>query len=328
MNRKNFVRVARATAGLICAFAILHAVAQDYPSRSITLVVAYAPGGSTDLVARLAGADLSARLGQTVIIENVGGASGTLGAAKVVAARPDGYTLLLGSGSEVSIAKLITPNVAYDGERDLAPISLVGSAPLVLVSGPRLKAGTLDELLAIARAKPGQLTYASAGVGSPLHFAGELIKIRGDVDITHVPYKGMAPALNDLLGGQIDLAVPVLSTALPHITSGKLRAFGVTEAKRSRVAPEIPALAENKNLTGVDIGVWYGLFAPAKTPAAILQRLHAELIVALKQPKIIAMMDQQGIAIVGSTPGEFQTFIRADTEKYRMIAQSANIRGE
>ena len=328
MIRKNYSHNSRAAVGLICAFALCHAVAQDYPARTITLVVAYAPGGSTDLVARLTGADLSARLGQNVLIENVGGASGTLGAAKVVAARPDGYTLLLGSGSEVSIAKLISPNVSYDGERDLTPISLVGSAPLVLVSGPRLKAATLDELLATARARPGQLTYASAGVGSPLHFAGELIKIRGGVDITHVPYKGMAPALNDLLGGQIDLAVPVLSTALPHITSGKLKAFGVTEAQRSRVAPDIPALAENKSLAGVDIGVWYGLFAPAKTPAAIVQRLHAELIVALKQPKIIAMMDQQGIAIVGSSPAEFQTFIRTDTEKYRMIAQSAGIRAE
>ena len=328
MIPNGFARISRVAVGLVFSFAFSFAPAQDYPSRSITLVVGYAPGGSVDLIARLTGSEFTSRLGQTVVIENIGGASGTLGAAKVVAARPDGYTLLLGSGSEISIAKLITPNITYDGERDLSPISLVGTAPLVLVGGPRLKAVTIDELLATARARPGQLTYGSVGIGSPLHFAGELIKIRGGVDITHVPYKGGTPALNDLLGGQIDLAVPVLSTALPHINSSKLKAFGVTEANRSPVAPNIPALAENKSLAGVDIGVWYGLFAPAKTPAAIVQRLHAELSVALKQPKIIAMMDQQGIAIVGSSPGEFQTFIRTDTEKCRMIAQSAGIRAE
>jgi len=312
----------------LCALAPAFAADQGYPARSVTLIVGYAPGGAVDLVARVTGAQLTDRLGQSVIIENVGGASGTLGTAKVVAARPDGYTLLLGSGSEISIAKLINSNVTYDGERDLAPISLIGTAPMVLVGGSRLKADTLDQLLDAARARPGQLTYASPGIGSPLHLAGELIKMRGGVDISHVPYKGAGPAITDLLGGQIDLAIVAISTGLPYIKSGKLKAFGVTEAKRSPVAPNIPALAENKSLAGVDIGVWYGLFAPTKTPATVLQRLHADLLQALKQPQLINTLGKQGISIVGSSAAELQAFIRNDTEKYRKIVQAANIRVE
>lgn len=320
--------IGRAAVAMLCVLTFSPAAAQTYPARSVTLVVGYAPGGAVDLVARVTGAPLTERLGQSVVIENIGGASGTVGTAKVVAARPDGYTLLLGSGSEVSIAKLINPNVTYDGERDLSPISLVGTAPMVLVGGAKLKAETLEQLLAEARARPGQLNYASPGIGSPLHLAGELIKMRGGVDISHVPYKGSGPSINDLLGGQIELAVVAISTGLPHINSGKLKAFGVTEAKRSKVAPTIPALAENKNLAGVDIGVWYGLFAPAKTPAAILQRLHKDLLEALKHPKLVSTLADQGISIVGSSPAELQAFIRADTEKYRKIVESANIRAE
>jgi tripartite-type tricarboxylate transporter receptor subunit TctC len=215
-----------------------------------------------------------------------------------------------------------------NGERDLAAISLIGTAPMVLLGGSRLKADTLDQLLAEARARPGQLTYASPGIGSPLHLAGELIKMRGGVDISHVPYKGAGPSIIDLLGGQIDLAIVAISTGLPYVKSGKLKAFGVTEAKRSPVAPNIPALAENDSLAGVDIGVWYGLFAPPRTPAAILQRLHGDLLQALRSPKLVGTLAEQGISIVGSSAAELQAFIRRDTEKYRKIVQAANIRVE
>ncbi len=327
MRSETLARMTRIVC-IVAAFAAGLAGAQNYPSRAVALVVGYAPGGAVDLVARVTGAQLTERLGQTVVIDNIGGASGTLGTAKVVGARPDGYTLLLGSGSEVSIAKLINSNVTYDGERDLAPISLIGTAPMVLVGGTRLKADTLDQLLDIARTKPGQLTYASPGIGSPLHLAGELIKMRGGVDISHVPYKGAGPSITDLLGGQIDLAIVAISTGLPYVKSGKLKAFGVTEAKRSPVAPNIPALAENKNLEGVDIGVWYGLFAPPKTPAPILQRLYDDLLQALKHPKVVNTLAEQGISIVGSSAAELQAFIRKDTEKYRKIVQAANIRVE
>lgn len=314
--------------GAACAFAISIAAAQTYPARPLVMVVPYAPGGAVDLVGRLTGAPLAERLGQNVAVENVAGASGTIGTAKVVRAKPDGYTLLMGSGSEISIAKLINRNVTYDGERDLAPISLVGTAPMLLVGGSKLKADTLDELLAIARNRPGELTYASPGVGSPLHLAGELINMRGGVKLSHVAYKGSGPAMTDLLGGQIDLAIAAISTALPHVKSGKLKAFGVTEAKRSPVAPDIPALAENRSLEGVDIGVWYGLFAPAKTPTEIVERLHKEVVEAVKDQKLVSKLGSQGISIVGSTPAELGAFIRKDTEKYRGIVQAANIRVE
>lgn len=318
----------RVGAGAACAFAVSIAAAQTYPTRPLVMVVPYAPGGAVDLVGRLTAAPLAERLGQNITVENVAGASGTIGTAKVVRAKPDGYTLLMGSGSEISIAKLINRNVTYDGERDLAPISLIGTAPMVLVGGSKLKAGTLDELLAMARSRPGELTYASPGVGSPLHLAGELINMRGGVKLSHVAYKGSGPAMTDLLGGQIDLAIAAISTALPHVKSGKLKAFGVTEAKRSRVAPDIPALAENRSLEGVDIGVWYGLFAPAKTPAAIVERLHKDVVEAVKDQKLVSTLAGQGISIVGSTPAELGAFIRKDTEKYRGIVQAANIRVE
>jgi tripartite-type tricarboxylate transporter receptor subunit TctC len=316
---------ARAGLGALCAFIAAAAAAQTFPSRAIVMVVPYPPGGAVDLVGRVTAAPLGERLGQNVVIENVGGAAGTIGTAKVVTARPDGYTLLMGSGSEISIAKLINRNVSYDGERDLAPISLIGTAPMILVGGSKLKADTLEDLLATARSRPGQLNYATPGIGSPLHLAGELFKMRANVDITHVAYKGSGPAMADLLGGQIDLAVAAISTALPHVSSGKLKAFGVTEAKRSPVAPNIPALAENSNLAGVDISVWYGLFAPAKTPAAIVERVHKEVREALKSPKLVSVLAEQGISIVGSSPAELLAFIRTDTEKYRKIVQAANI---
>ncbi|MCC6532373.1 MAG: tripartite tricarboxylate transporter substrate binding protein [Burkholderiales bacterium] len=317
--------------GLACALPIsLARGADNYPSRALTLVVPYVAGGAVDFLGRLTGPRLAERLGQNVVIENIGGASGTLGAAKVVAARPDGYTLVIGSGSEISVAKLINPNVSYDGERDLAPISLLGSTPQVLVSGTKLTAKTLDELLAAMRASPGKFSYASAGgVGSPSHLAGEAIRLAASLDITHVPYKGAGQVFPDLMGGHIELALMTLTSAMPHIKSGKLKAFGVTSPKRSQEIPNVPALAEHRSLASLaDMSVWWGLFAPAKTPAPILQRLNKEFNDVLKEPVVIDKLHAQGITIVGSTPAEFQTFIRADTENYRKIVRSANIQAQ
>lgn len=315
---------------LMLALAAAHTVtwAQDYPRRTISIVTGYPPGGIVDVIARLASAHFSERFGQSAVVENVTGASGTLAAAKVAAARPDGYTLLLGSGSEIGIAKLIGMKVPYDADSDLAPISLAGTTPMVLLGGPRLKAGTLDELLAVARARPGQLTYASTGVGTPTHLAGELIKIGSRTDIVHVPYKGAPQAIPDLIGGHIDLAMMTLSTAIPHISSGKLRAFGITQARRSPAAPNVPALAEHKELAAVDMSIWWGLFAPAKTPAPIISRLNTEFNEVLRNPGSAAKLTEQAVAVAGSTPGEFQSFIRTDREQYRRVVNTANIRAE
>lgn len=299
--------------------------AQSYPTRPITLIVGYPAGGSVDLVARVTAPELSKRLGQPVVIENLGGGGGTIGAAKAVNAAPDGYTLLVGSGSEISIAKLTNPSVRYDGTRDLAPISLVGTIPMVLVGSPSLAANTTDELITLAKSKPGQLNFASSGVGTPLHLAGEFINSQGNVSLTHVPYKGAGQMATDLLGGQIELSVFVLSSALPHIKAGKMKAFGVTEDSRSGAAPNIPTLNESKSLDGVDMGVWFGYFAPAKTPGAITSRIHKELAEVLKEPAVKAKLAESGVRVVGSTPSEFGTFIKNETDKYTRIVKTAKI---
>ena len=328
MTCRIFARMACPVIALGCAFAFSLAAAQGYPTRTISLVVPYVPGGIVDLIGRLTGPELAERLGQSVMVENIGGASGTLGAAKVAAARPDGYTLLIGSGSEISVAKLINSGIRYDGERDFAPISLIGTTPMVLLGGTRVKAETLAELLATARAKPGFYAYASSGVGSPNHLVGELIKMLAGVDITHVPYKGAGQTVPDLIGGHIDLSILTLSSAIPHINAGKIKAYGVTEARRSAAAPNIPALAENKELSALDMSVWWGLFAPAKTPAAVLQRLQQEYVYVLKQPKVVAKLTEQAVSIMATGPAELQSFVRSDTEKYRKVVQAANIRAD
>lgn len=302
------------------------AAAEVYPSRPVTLIVPYPPGGSVDLVARVVGPELSKRLGQPVIVENYGGGGGTIGAAKAVKANPDGYTLLVGSGSEISIAKLTNPAVKYDGQRDLAPISLIGTQPMVLVGHPNVAAKNTDELVALAKAQPGKLNFASSGIGTPLHLAGEYVNAQGKISLTHVPYKGAGPAIIDLTGGQVELAVMVLSSAIPYIKSGKIKAFGVTESVRSQAAPDIPALNESKSLKGVDMGVWFGLFTPVKTPKDIQARLHKDLIEALKEPAVKAKLIESGVRPVGNDPAQFAEFIRVETEKYREIVKTADIK--
>ena len=310
-----------------CAVATTSAVAAgSYPTKPITLVVGYTAGGSVDLVARTVAPELGRRLGQSVVIENLGGAGGTIGAQKVVKAEADGYTLLMGSGSEVSIARLTNPAVRYDGEKDLAPITFVGTQPMVLVGKLQLPAKDASELMALAKAKPGTLSYASSGVGTPLNLAGELIKQQGQVNITHVPYKGASAMATDLLGGQIDLAVMVLSSALPHIQAGRVRAYGVTEAKRASVAPNVPALAETPALKGVDMGVWFGLMAPSAVPKPIIDRLNTEMQAVLALPDVRKKLAEAGVEVQPANPAQFGGFVKRETAKYRTIVQAADIR--
>jgi len=321
---KTLMRVAVAATLASAAFAALAAPA--YPTKPITLVVGYTAGGSVDLVARTVAPELGKRLGQSVVIENLGGAGGTIGAQKVVKAEADGYTLLLGSGSEVSIARLTNPAVRYDGEKDLAAITFVGTQPMVLVGKLDLPAKNAAELIALAKAKPGSLSYASSGVGTPLNLAGELIKQQGQVNITHVPYKGASAMATDLLGGQIDLAVMVLSSALPHIQANRVRAYGVTEGKRASVAPNVPALAEIPALKGVDMGVWFGLMAPGKTDRAIIDRLNTEMQAVLTMPDVKKKLAEAGVEVSPANPAQFASFVKRETAKYRTIVQTADIR--
>lgn len=324
---KTLLRAAVAASLASCAFVTASAVAAgSYPTKPITLVVGYTAGGSVDLVARTVAPELGKRLGQSVVIENLGGAGGTIGAQKVVKAEADGYTLLMGSGSEVSIARLTNPAVRYDGEKDLAPITFVGTQPMVLVGKLQLPAKDAAELIALAKAKPGTLSYASSGVGTPLNLAGELIKQQGKVNITHVPYKGASAMATDLLGGQIDLAVMVLSSALPHIQAGRVRAYGVTESKRASVAPNVPALAETPALKGVDMGVWFGLMAPSAVPKAIIDRLNTEMQAVLAMPDVTKKLAEAGVEVAPANPAQFASFVKRETGKYRTIVQAADIR--
>ncbi|QYY31622.1 tripartite tricarboxylate transporter substrate binding protein [Cupriavidus pinatubonensis] len=316
----------RAASAATLALSTLAAHASGWPTKPITLVVGYTAGGSVDLVARTVAPELGKRLGQSVVIENLGGAGGAIGASKVVKAEADGYTLLLGSGSEVSIARLTNPAVRYDGEKDLAPITFVGTQPMVLVGKTALSAKNAAELIELAKAQPGKLSYASSGVGTPLNLAGELIKQQGKVNITHVPYKGASAMATDLLGGQIDLAVMVLSSALPHIQAGRVKAYGVTEAKRSGVAPNVPALAETPALKGVDMGVWFGLMGPAGTPRPVIDRLNTEMQAVLAMPDVKKKLAEAGVEVAPGNPAQFGAFIKRETGRYRTIVQTAGIR--
>lgn len=313
---------------LIAALVALGAgstLAQDgpYPSRPITMVVGYSAGGSVDLVARTVAPELARRLGQQVVVENVAGAGGTLGAAKVASARPDGYMVLLGSPSEIGINQLITRQARYDGQQDLVAVGMIGSQPLVLVAGPRTAATDASSFLTLLAQQPGKLSYATSGIGTPLHLAGELIKREGGVDMVHVPYRGAPQMATDVLGGQVDLAVFVLSSALPHIREGRMKAIGLTTRQRSAAARDIPALAETPRFAAVDLGVWFGLFAPARTPAPVVSRLQRELREVLKQADVVAKLEAAGVTMTPDLEGP--RFVREEVERFRKIVDFARI---
>lgn len=300
------------------------AMAQAWPAgKPVILVVGYPPGGSVDLVARTIADPLSRRLGTPVVVENIGGAGGTIGAQKVVNAAPDGYTLLLGSGSEVSIARLFNPAVKYNGETDLSAIGLVGVTPMVFVTNTQTGIKTMDE--ALNRAKPGQkqMSFASSGVGTPLHVSGELINQLAGTNFQHVPYRGAAQMVQDLLGGNIEFSVSVLSSALPHIESGKMVPLGLTTASRSRTAPQIPALGEHPRLKGYDMNVWFGLFGPAKMPAPMVARLNKELGEILREESVWKKLERTGVSNEGGTPEALSAFVKAETSRVRSVVDQA-----
>ncbi|HEX9434232.1 MAG TPA: tripartite tricarboxylate transporter substrate-binding protein, partial [Burkholderiales bacterium] len=266
----------------------LAAAAQSWPAaRPITMIVPFPPGGNVDFAARVLATRLNDTLKQSVIVENVPGAGGVIGVSKAVAAAPDGYTLLIGVDSAISIAKFVTPSaVRYDSLRELAAIGIINAAPMIIVARPTLPADNVGDLIRLARAQPGKLSYATSGVGTVLHLAMERVKARAGIDIVHVPYKGAAQIYGDLMGNQIDLAMLVTIATLPQVAAGKFKALGVTTPQRLASAPQIPALAESPELKGFDMVAWTGLFAPAKTPAAIVERLNRELNDALASPEV------------------------------------------
>lgn len=312
---------------MFVAAALLHAgvMAQSaaYPNRPVTLLVGYQAGGSVDLVARTIGPALAKRLGQPVVIENAAGAGGTIAAGKVAAATPDGHVLLLGSPSEVGINHLTNKKLAYHPVKDFAPIGLVGHQPMVLVTNPRQGASSLDDFISYASRNPGRAMYASAGVGTPLHLAGELVKQKARVHVVHIPYRGAASMTTDLLGGQVEYGVFVLSSALPYVKDGRMRALGVTSSRRSAAAPDIPALAEHPKLKGMDMSVWFGLLAPAATPQAVVERLRKDLRAVVDEPDVKKRLQDAGVELTPDV--DFATHLSREIDKYAGIVDFAQI---
>ena len=301
------------------------AIAQGYPTKPINLVVAYPPGGSTDLTARTVAEVLTKLLKQPVVVENIGGAGGAVGAQKVVNAAADGYTLLLGANNELVINKLVNPATKYDGAADLTPIGLVASQPMVLVANSIAGVKTADEFIAAVKAKPGKFSYGSSGIGTSLHLAGEMIKERAGLFIVHVPYRGVAPLTSDLIGNNIEFGIFVLSSALPHIKSGKVVPIGVTTMKRSDVAPSIASLSENAKFKGVDIESWFMLAAPKGLPVAIQATLKQALQLALQDPALRKRLEESG-ATLYTGKEDAAAFMLSEQTKLRKIVQFANIK--
>jgi tripartite-type tricarboxylate transporter receptor subunit TctC len=297
--------------------------AQSYPTRPVTLVVPFSTGGPTDLSARLVGKVLSTHLGVPVIIENKAGVGGTLGATLVAKSAPDGYTLLWGSASTLAVAPAVMPAVQYDAVKSFEHVSLVARQPEFLVGRPDL-APDLKALVALAKSKPGALSYGSAGNGSVTHLTGEYFKATMGIDILHIPYKGGGPALNDLLGGQIHMVFESISTLMPHIQAGKLRPFAVTSNKRDPLMPDVPTVAE---ALGVEFEAYsfFGLVAPQGTPAAVTNRLASELRKVAADQEVRQTMVKLGFEVVGSTPGEFRKFVASEVGKWSQVAKAKNI---
>jgi tripartite-type tricarboxylate transporter receptor subunit TctC len=323
------VRLVRLALVVAASVATTAAFGQAYPSRPITLIVPYAAGGSVDAVARILTPKLGERLGPSVVIENVAGAGGIVGTQRAARAAPDGSTLLFSVENTMAIAKLVQPStVQYDSQKDFSPISLIGTSPLVLAGKKELPANTTDELLKLVRANPGKFSYATSGTGTSLHVAGEMINMEGKVSVVHVPYRVGAQMVTDLIGNQIDLAMLPLVMALPNYRNGNIKVFGVTEPTRSPVAPDLPSLAEHPDLRNVNVTVWFGLFAPAKTDPAIVERLHQAVAASLQDADVRAKLAETGLRLVGNSPTEFAAFLAQEIEKFSAIVKAANIKAE
>ena len=314
-------------AALLCAAPLGGARAQGYPSKPLRMLVGFPPGGANDLLARIVSQKLSESLGQPVVVENRPGASGVIAAEATARAAPDGYTLMLGSTGTNTIAPALNARLPYDPVRDLAPVGLVGVAASALVVSSQVPAQNVAELIALARARPGKLTYASSGNGTTLHLGGELFKLLAGVDLLHVPYKGNAQALNDVVGGQVDMIFSALPPALPLARAGKVRILGVAMPQRLPSAPELPTVAE-QGVAGYEMWTWYGVFATGGSPAEAIERLSRDLRAALADTKVREQIAAQGADPSGGTPAEFRALIAAELEKWARVVKSAGIKSE
>ena len=317
-----------ASAAAVLAFgsmALTARAADNWPSQPVKLVVPFAPGGTSDVLAREIAARLQVALKQTIVVDNKAGAGGVLGADSVAKAAPDGYTMLLGTIATHAINPALLPKVPYKADKDFAPVILLGKISNVLLIGPGSQARSVKDIVAAAKARPGDLTFASAGQGTSQHLSGEMFRLLTGAQLTHVPYKGSAPAIQDVMGGQVPMSFETVTVALPQIKAGKVKALAVTSARRSAQLPDVPTLAES-GVPGFDVSSWQALYLPAGTPAAIVNRLNAEVQKVVAQPEVKARMEALGLEYAPNSPAQFAEFQKAEQAKWAKVIKDGNVK--
>lgn len=317
-----FLRMLPVLAVTLCA-TLAHA--QNYPSKPVRIVVPYPAGGTTDIIARLAAAQLTERLKQPFVVENRAGASGAIGSVAVAQSAPDGYTLVMGTASSHGINSAVQKSLPYDAVKDFAPVTVVASTPNIIVVHPSVPAKTLNELLALAKAQPGKINFGSTSSGGSPHMSAELLKMMAGVDMAHVPYKGAAPMLTDLIGGQIQVGFDNLPSTIGFVRSGKVRALAVTTPNRWPDAPDIPSVAES-GVPGYEVSGWFGLLAPAGTPKVVLETLQLAIAQAVEQPEVAKQLRSLGAEPVANKSEDFARDIAADVEKWRKVVQATGVK--
>ena len=316
---------AMALGATITTTSALAADATNWPTQPVKLIVPFAPGGTSDVLAREIAARLQVALKQTVVVDNKAGAGGVLGADSVAKAAPDGYTVLLGTIATHAINPALMPKMPYRADRDFAPVILLGKISNVLLIGPGAQARTVKDIVAAAKAKPGDITFASAGQGTSQHLSGEVFRLMTGADLTHVPYKGSAPAIQDVMGGQVPMSFETVTVALPQIKAGKVKAVAVTSAKRSAQLPDVPTLAES-GVPGFDVSSWQALYLPAGTPAAIVAKLNAEVQKIVAQPEVKAKMESLGLEYAPNSPAQFTEFQKAEQARWAKVIKDGNVK--
>ena len=314
-----------ASLGIVLAAALPVHAQDTWPSKPVKIVVPFAPGGTSDILARTLAEKLQGSLKQTIVIENKAGAGGVIGADSVAKSAPDGYTFLLGTIASHAINPVLQPKIPYDAVKDFAPVMLLGSISNVLLVGADQPYKSVADLIAAAKSKPGTIAFGSAGTGSSQHMSGEAFKLLAGAELTHVPYRGSAPAIQDLIGGQIPASFETATVALPHIQSGKVRALAVTSVTRSRVLPDTPTLQE-AGVAGFDVASWQAFYAPAGTPPAIVQRMNQELATIIATPEIKARMEGLGLEYRPNSPEQFAEFGRKELVKWAKIVKDGNVK--
>jgi tripartite-type tricarboxylate transporter receptor subunit TctC len=321
---RRFAQFAAIACACVGAFSAASVAAQTYPSKPVKMIVPFEPGGATDILARLLSAELTTLLGQQFVVENRSGAGGNIGSNLVAKGAPDGYLLLFGAAGNIAINPSLFKNMPYDPVSDLTAIAPMASTMNVLVVNPNVSAKSVTELINLAKQQPGKLTFASSGNGSTIHLSGEMFKMMAGIDILHVPYRGSAPAMVDLVGGRTDMMIDNLPSALPRIQSGALRALGVTASARSKALPDTPTIAE-AGLPGFEATSWFGVFAPAKTPQSVIDTLNKGISEALRVPAVLARIQTMGAEPMLMTSDAFGQLIRSDIDKWRKVIKAAGV---